>query len=198
MFTIYEWIEYVAAGMAIFAFLPYMALVALGKAKPKLSTWLVFFVVDSLTLAGLLKMEVQPSLYIPIGFAVCAGLIFFLALFKSEDKKFTALDKYCLAISAVGVLVYLMTTDGIVTMLIGLAVMFTGSIPTMELVWKRPEDESLLFWTMSGVAAILAMFVPQNHQDVATFTYPLVILLINFPIMAMMILGHLYPRKEVL
>ena len=128
MFTIYEYIEYLAAGIAIFAFLPYMLEIALGKTKPKLSTWIVFFVIDSLTLAGLLKMEVQPSLLIPIGFVACAGIIFILSLFMSEDRSFTKLDKYCLGFSFVGVVVYSVTSEGTATMLIGLAIMFVISI----------------------------------------------------------------------
>lgn len=184
-----------AGALALAAFVPYLVGILKGQIQPKLSSWFVFATMDVLTLVGVLNMDPRPAIFVPLGFTIGAVSVFLLALTKNRDRSLSRLDKISLSFAAVGLALFVVTGDGLFGVLAGLAAMLVGAIPTIMQLWREPEKEGFWAWVLFGLSAIANLFASENHTDFQTFVFPLVIAMINIPVMMLVFRGRFILKR---
>ena len=132
-----------ATGIALVAYVPYLLDMFRGKNKPHLYTWISIFLVTSvvayLQLIGGAGIGAIPTI---LGVGVDAVILFYCFRFGTKDVVF--IDKVCLAISVLGVLVYAAFSHhpvlslGVVT-----AAEIISFVPTFRKTRNDPYSESL-------------------------------------------------------
>lgn len=146
-----------AGVLFIAAFVPYICAILKKVARPMKSTWLIWATLNTITFVG---MWTEDTVNGQITGAILGSWIVTILAFKYGESGWTLLDKFCLAGTALGIVLW-QTFDsptlGIVT---SLSVVFLGSIPTFVSAWKDPSRENRVAWWIywaSCVCALLAV-----------------------------------------
>lgn len=183
--------SFVSAIVFVAALLPYIAEVAIGQARPRKATWLVWATGDWIILAGMLAKGTYNGLIIAACFGATA--IFILSLLKGE-KGWTKHDKMCLALSGVAILLWQYFGDsnwGIAFSSLSLVI---AAWPTYVSAWERPENESANGWILfvySSALGVLAI----RQAAFADIVPPTTFLVIDLPMMYILFIRP-YHRKH--
>jgi len=138
-------------------------LIPTKKTKPAKASWLIWAVLDSLALAGMIvEGTVNGQI---VGAVLCASFVFVLAL-RHGKKGWTLLDKACLASGFLGGVLWVIYMDATPGIIVASAALFIGSFPTFASAWKNPEHEDKIAWTIFWVSCIFAFLgAPKWNVD---------------------------------
>jgi len=180
----------IACVLFLGAFLPYIIATLRKKTKPMKATWIIWWVLDIITLAGeYAKHSINGQI---IGAVAGAGIVVVLAL-KYGTPGWTRLEKLCLAGAFVGVAIWGLTNDPVWGILICSGVIFGGSIPTFISAWTDPKRENKLAWSIYFTSCFPAMLaVPR--WTLADAAQPINFLIIES---IMMYILYIRPRLRV-
>ncbi len=158
-----ETCSFIGGTLFLVAFIPYNIHLARGGESVWVS-WLVWCLLDTSTLAGMLAKEAANWQIIA---AVIGGWITFGFVVNQgrpqwgDREKVEKRDKLCLAGAAVGFVLWL-AADASWGITAFMATLLIGSWPIVQETWKHPGQESFLAWclfltscvfTVAGIAA---------------------------------------------
>ncbi len=180
----------VAAGLLFTAgFVPYIAAILSGKAKPAKATWLVWSVVDAVILCGM--YSAGDLSWQMVGCTIGTWIVALLAM-KFGTSGWTNLDKACLVLAVLGVSGWLKSGNPILGIVFSLAVVVLGCIPTFSSAWKNPSQENKPAWLMFWASCVLATIaIPQ--WTLAYAAQPLVFLAIQSTMLLILYCHHRVP-----
>lgn len=171
----------------IVGFFPYINAIARGKARPAKVSWLIWISTDLITFAAMIASGTLNGQM--IGVITGGTMVTVLALLKGE-RGWSRIDRFCLAGAVIGIVLWAISGDPDVAIVLIGAVGFLGSIPTFVSAWKNPDSENRLAWTifwLSCVCAVLA--IPK--LTIADAVQPLIFFVIESVMMYI-----LYIRKR--
>jgi hypothetical protein len=174
-----EAFSFVSAMVFVAAIVPYVASIALGQAKPRKATWLVWAAGDWIILAGMFAKGTYNGLIIAACFGATA--IFLLSLIKGE-RGWTKRDKTCLALSGVAILLWQYFGEsnwGIGFSTLSLAI---AAWPTYVSAWQDPRNESAMGWILFVISSFLGVLAIRQ-ATFADIVPPSVFLAIDLPMM---------------
>lgn len=134
------------------AFIPYILAILHKKARPQKTSWIIWAILDWITFIGMLK-ENSLNWHIT-GACIGASTIAILAMIYGETK-WKKEDKICLIAASIAIV--LMFLNPVYSILISLCGLFIGAIPTFKSVWKEPENEDKLAWTLYWISCVMAI-----------------------------------------
>lgn len=141
----------------VVGFVPYLRAVLKHETRPSKASWIVWWTIDAVTLAGMLaKNTVNGQI---IGALAGASIVVVLAL-KYGKPGWTWLDKASLGGCALGIVLWKLFNDADFGIAVSMVVVFLGSFPTFASVWKNPANEDKTAWVIffaSGVCAVIAI-----------------------------------------
>lgn len=133
----------VATGIALVAYVPYLIDMFRGKNKPHLYTWISFFLVTAVV-AWLQLVGGAGAGAIPTFLGVGVDGIILFYCFRFGTKDIVLIDKFCLALSVVGVVAYvILRHEPVVSLAIVTAAEILSFLPTFRKTRKDPYSESL-------------------------------------------------------
>jgi len=146
------------AGILFLAgYVPYIRAILKGTTKPAKTSWLIWSILDTITLCSLwAKHAVNGQI---IGALAGAWIVTFLAL-RYGKPGWERRDVFCLIGAGVGLIAWALFREPAVALAISVVVLLIGSVPTVDRSRKHPEQENKLAWTLwwlSCVAAIAAI-----------------------------------------
>lgn len=145
----------VLAGICfLLAFVPYIRAILKGKTKPQKASWIIWLTVDLLVAVAMVKQGVMNGQM--AGAILGAGSVVILA-FKYGEAGWRSLDKACLSLAVVGIVLWNVLDSAFLGMMISLGIIFIGAFPTFKRAWKAPETESKLAWTLFWVSCVFAL-----------------------------------------
>ncbi|MFA6050511.1 MAG: hypothetical protein WC761_04930 [Candidatus Paceibacterota bacterium] len=161
-----DFLSLVAGVLFVIAFFPYgKAILSTkklpsghpDKVEPAKVSWIIWAVLDTLTLIGMwIKHAVNGQI---IAAAFGAWVIVILAV-KYGASKWTKLDKVCLCGAFTSIA--LMYVNPVFALVASLSATFVGAIPTFQSAWNNPAKEDKLAWTIFWVSCLIALCaVPQ-------------------------------------
>lgn len=174
-------------------YVPYNVAIFRKTARPRITSWLVWVILDWTSLAGMLVKSEMNGVVL----AFSAGALFTLinAWAHAREWQWSKVDRYCL-FAAGGALVLWMIdgdpTRAVVIMGIGL---MAGNVPTMIHVLKNPKDENLLAWCMYGVSVVCGVFAI-TEWTIAKATTPVVFAINDGSILLCLCIGFIRNRKK--
>lgn len=144
----------------IIAFIPYIRSILKGETKPKKATWLIWAVLDSITLAGMImKNSVNGQI---LGAILGVWVITFLA-FRKGESGWDVVDKVCLVGALIGI-TFILFGNPVEAMIASLSGILIGSLPTFKSAWQKPENEDKLTWMLWLIGSVFALFAIPNWK----------------------------------
>lgn len=160
---------------AISGFIPYIYGIFTKQVKPSKVSWIIWVALDGLTLAGMLATHTVNGQLLG---AVLGSIAIILITLRTGDNSWTRKEKLYLLGGVAGLAVWRATSNPLHAIMISLAVVALGAVPTVEKAWKDPWDESLSAWLcfwLSGIPVMLTL----PRWTVATALQPVVWTAIN-------------------
>lgn len=156
----------------------YLYAVIKGQAKPNKVTWFLW------ALAPLIAFTAQIVEGIGIvslmTFAVGLGpLLIFLTSFLNRKSgwKITGFDLFCGAISFLAIILWVVTKDAFVALLLAITADAVACIPTLAKSWSYPETEDYKAYLFAGISAAITLLTIKTWTFF-NYSFPLWILLI--------------------
>jgi len=168
----------------IAGFVPYIVAILRGKATPQKSTWIVWSTLDLAALTA--EMVSGHTSGTIIAGTVGASIVAILALIKG-DKGWTKLDRFCLSSAVVGIVLWQLTNNENVGLIITLVVMLIATSATLRSAWKNPADENLLAWLLYVSGCVFGL-LSVSQLTISTAAQPIVFTLIDGSVTAVILL----------
>ncbi len=141
-----------------------------GKTKPHAFSWLVWASLTAIAFAGQLSDNGGPGALVTGVTASISFIIFGLAIKKGE-KDIATSDKLNLAGAAFALLLWFLTSDPLLAIILITIVDFLGFMPTIRKSYHKPREETLIHYVLAGLKFALAI-VALNNYSLTTWLYP--------------------------
>jgi hypothetical protein len=175
----------IAALMTLVGYFYYFRDIFAGKTKPHAFTWLVWASLTAIGFAGQLADNGGAGAYITGLTAAISFLVFFLALFRGE-KEITRSDWLSLGGAALALLLWALTDNPLLAIILITLVDFLGFVPTIRKSIHKPHEETLISYVLAGLKFILAIIALDNYSAV-TILYPASLVFANLLFVALLL-----------
>lgn len=166
-----------AAAINIIGFLPYLISIFKGKTKPNRATYLIWFVVNSITFLSYAASGAHDTLWILGSYIVIALIIFILSLSKGVGGTNT-LDLFCIASALFGLILWFITKNPLTALYLNIGIEFLGFVPTIKKSYLLPKTEDTLAWNLALVGSFVNLFAIEKW-DFHIYLYPIFVLVMD-------------------
>lgn len=175
----------IAAAMTLVGYFYYFRDIFAGKTKPHAFTWLVWASLTAIGFAGQLSDDGGAGAYVTGLTAAISFIIFFLALFRGE-KEITHSDWLSLGGAALALLLWGLTDNPLLAIILITLVDFLGFVPTIRKSIRKPHEETLISYVLAGFKFVLAIIALDNYSTV-TILYPASLVFANLLFVALLL-----------
>lgn len=150
------------AGMAagilyVIAFVPYVLSILRGKTRPSKMTWAIWSLLNFITLFSYISLGARNTLWMTGATTIGSLGVFLLSLRYGEGRR-SRRDLWLLTGAVITALIWLLSGQPVVAQLSGLVLLVLGAIPTILIVYRTPERESRLTWSLFTLSCIVNLF----------------------------------------
>ena len=143
--------------LALLSPISYTKSMLAGKAKPHRVTRLIVWLASVAGLLGVISSTNLPGIiFAGIFFARASYLLVMSYIYGVGGASW--LDKICLVIGITALLAYVATGSGLLAISFGILADIIGYIPTFVKTYHHPTSEDPVFFSIEGMAALLAVF----------------------------------------
>lgn len=142
--------------VAIAAFVPYIRDTVRGTTRPNRATWWIYTVVGCLGTASAYQAGARWTLLVAATYAVLSLVVALLAIRRGEGG-WSRLDQGCIATAALSLVLWQITGNPLLAVVLNSLADIAGSVPTMIKAWRQPSSENRLSWTLFLVANSFAL-----------------------------------------
>lgn len=181
----------IAGVIKLVGLVPYVKDIFRKKTKPERATWWIWSILNAVALAALIDAGGKWQLIMVACQTFITGLIAVLSL-KYGYGTFRRKDVVSIAAAVVGVILWQITSQPLLALLVVIAVDALAAALTAVKTWEDPSTETLVSWVMStlgdffGVLAVGALNFTQ-------LSYPVYILIADAAVMLIIV----YRRKQI-
>lgn len=153
----HETFAFLSGLCVVLGFIPYFASILRRKSVPIKTSWLIWGILDTIILVGMMMKGTANSLIVTSFFGT--WLAFALAC-KYGRSGWRTIDKVCLAGALLSMVLWGLFNSPLLGILCSLAGLVLGAIPTFQSAWRNPASEDRLGWTFfffSCVFGVLAI-----------------------------------------
>lgn len=163
--------------LTVIGYVPYFKDIFAGRTKPHLYTWLIWAVTQGTATAALLYGGGKFGSIVLI-----VGLILVLAVlgfsFKHGTKNITRGDTITLLVALSATVVWWQLNNPLLSVIMVSAIDGLGYIPTFRKTYKEPYSETISFWVIMAVVAVLGI-IANAEYNLLTVTYLSVLAVAN-------------------
>jgi hypothetical protein len=147
----------IAGILAIAQVVPYIVSILRGHTKPERMTYFIWFIVDALAISSYIAVGARTTIWVGSVYVVTGLLIFLLSL-KYGMGGFSKLDLVCLAIAAVGIVIWVTADSALLALCFSTCAGTIGYLPTIKKAYFYPETENTLSWVICSFSSTLNIF----------------------------------------
>lgn len=170
---------------------PYLIEIFQHKTKPQRATWWIWFVLNIVALLAQWAAGATWSLLFSGAQTILTATIAILSINYGYGK-FTRKDGLALVVAAIGVVLWQLTSQPLVALLIVVAVDLLGFYLLLLKTWESPQTEAFSTWVIASFASICGMLAV-NTLNFTRLLYPSYIFLGNL----FMVFVILYRRPKI-
>ena len=153
----------VLSGLTIaISYVPFVMGTIQGSVVPNRASWLVWFVQDVLIASSAIMAGVGPAAVMPIIWGLGATMILILSLTKGTRGPFTRLEKACLALSGLGILLWATTGSPRLTLVASVSALCIGGVLTVVKAWVKPWTETMSGWLLMILGTVFSSLAIQR------------------------------------
>ena len=164
--------------IAALGFLPYLKETISGKVRPRIASWASWTLVTGIATIAALSEHAYTSAFLTGIATVIEGSILIMALRKG-DYDYNWIDGTSQAISLVGIVAWLTTSNAAWAIIFNIIADFFGAVPTFYHSWIAPHDESWKPFILSGIGASVSFLAVQEIGFV-TAGFPIYLALVGY------------------
>jgi hypothetical protein len=139
----------VLSGLTIaIAYIPFIRGTIQGRVVPNRASWLVWFIQNVLMASSAIMAGVGPAAVMPVIWGLGATVMLILSLTKGTRGAFTRLEKACLVLSGLGILLWATTGSPRLALVASLSAVCLGGVPTIVKAWATPWTETMSGWLL--------------------------------------------------
>lgn len=150
-----------------------------GHTKPNRVTWLLWFIIPMIVLAGQIEQQVrwQAMLTFIAGFG---PFIVLIASLNNKDSywQITKLDKICGALSILAILLWLVTSNPNVAIILSILADFLAAVPTLIKSYKYPKTENYRAFRNATFSSFITLLTI-NAWTFPTYSFIIYMLIVN-------------------
>lgn len=172
---------------------PYAKSIIAQSARPTLSSWISWLIMDIAILAAMVAQKAIA--WQMVAYALGCGFIICVTLWKGGTLGWKRLDSICVGLVAVAAILWWQSGDPDVAIVVNLAAMIIGSVPLWQNLREDPMREPFLPWCLAlagGIFGVLAI----PALSIAGALTPVVFLLLQLYTIAL-IARRWFPRHAL-
>jgi hypothetical protein len=178
----------VAVLLGFISYIPYYRNIFSGKTKPHAFTWLVWTVLNATAFFGQVAGHGGAGTWATATASLMSLLTFFIAL-KRGYRDFPPLDYLSLAGAGLALVLWAITGQPLLSIVLVVLVDTLGFIPTFRKSIKKPYQETASTYIINGIKFAISIIALQ-HYSLLTILYPAFVAFSN-----MVFVGLLYVRR---
>ncbi|MGH7241177.1 MAG: hypothetical protein ACREGB_02685 [Candidatus Saccharimonadales bacterium] len=158
-------------------YVPYFRTIFNGKTKPHAFSWLVWGVLTAIAFGGQIVGKGGAGAWVTGFTAVVSFTICGLALVRGK-RDFPLADWLCLAGCVIALMLWAVTKDPLLAIILITAIDLLAFIPTFRKSYSKPYSEPAFTYALSGLKFIVGLFA-LHAVSVTTVLYPASLVLTN-------------------
>lgn len=181
----------VATAIAFASYVPYFRDIFAGKTRPHAISWLVWGTLTAIGFAGQVAGSAGPGAW-ATGITALLCLLISLLGFLNGRTDIILVDWLSLAGAAVALVLWRITNDPLLSVIIVTAIYALGYVPTVRKSWSHPHTETLGTHYLSALRSFISLFA-LTQFTLLTALYPLALFVMNgaFAVMLAVRRAHL-------
>jgi hypothetical protein len=153
----------VFSGLTIaIAYIPFIMGTIHGCVIPNRATWTVWLVQDVLLASSAIMTGVGPVAVMPVIWGLGAAMVLILSLKKGTRGAFTGLEKACLGLSGLGILLWATTGSARLALVASVSASCIGGVPTVVKAWVKPWTETMSGWLLLILGTVFSSLAIQG------------------------------------
>lgn len=184
----------IAAILAIVGNIPYIVDIFKGRVQPHAYTWFVWTLVTGIVFFGQIAKGAGIGA-LPTAASGFFTLLIFLLSLKNGFKHVTKIDTLFLLLSLGGIVLWIITKDPTISVVIAVAIDLTAFVPTLRKTWLQPSTESPLLYGSNVLRHILALLSMQTY-NIATTLHSIAMLATNTAMTMMLVISKSEKKSD--
>jgi hypothetical protein len=144
------------------AYIPFIRGTIRGWVVPNRASWIVWLVQDVLMAASAIMAGVGPAAVMPVIWGLGAAMVLILSLTKGTRSAFTGLEKACLVLSGLGILLWATTGSPRLALVASVSAACIGGVPTVVKAWVKPWTETMSGWLLMILGTVFSSLAIQR------------------------------------
>jgi branched-subunit amino acid transport protein len=168
---------YLATFISVASYVPYFRNIFLGKVKPHAFSWLVWSLLTAVAFGAQISERGGAGAWVTASTALACFAVFILALFKGR-RDFTSFDWYALAAALVAFVLWWLTKDPTLSVILVTVTDALGFLPTFRKGYYKPNEDSIALYGASIIKYTLGILA-LNSFSLSTWLFPASLILTN-------------------
>lgn len=182
----------IAGIISLAAYPPYIRDMLKGTTKPERATWLIWTALSGIALAGQIGAHARWSLIMTLAQTLGVTVIFLLSL-KLGIGGLHRRDVTSLIVAAVGLVLWALTNQPIIAILLVIVVDAAGAWLTVYKAYQDPGSETIVTWWLDAISNLLGVLAV-GSLNITLLSYPAYLLLANGAVVAAIYLARFKSR----
>ncbi len=171
--------------IVVVSYAPYFRDILANKTRPHAISWLIWGVLTAIGFAGQVAGDAGPGAW-ATGFTAVVCLLVCLAGVVKRQTSIVLLDWLSLAGAGIALLLWAITRDPLLSVVISIVIYAAGFIPTFRKSWLHPYQETMPTYFLAGLTALVSLFA-LTQFSLLTALYPFSLFLMNWTFTAMLV-----------
>lgn len=171
------WIGITAGALALADYFFYYISIVRGQTRPSSTTWIILTIVGVLIAASYKESGAGNTLWFALAY-VAGPLIIALLSIKYGYAKWTKVDFFCLGMAGISVVIWWLSKDPLLVLLINIFIDFIGLLPTMIKSYRDPLSEAVFPWFITVFASALNLLAIEAWMF-SIAVYPVYMIIAN-------------------
>ena len=177
----------ISSVLMVAAIIPYVYQILTNQVKPQRMTWLIFLILGVIGLASSLVEGVGNGIWLLGTATFNVFLIFILSIWKGKGG-WSNTDKVSLAFCLLICLIWWFTGNALYAVVLFVVGELLGYWITWKSAYFTPQDESLVMWSVAGVAGLVSLLALETYSFTSAL-YPAHIFISNFIVVGCILFG---------
>lgn len=181
----------IAIFISIFGYTAYFRNIANGNTKPHVFSWFIWGIITGMEFFGQLKGQAGAGAWVT-GLSAVVCLSIAVISFKNGKLDITGLDWFSFAGAIVAILLWIITKDPLLSVLLGIVIDALGYVPTFRKSIDHPYQETVITWFLNGLKFLFAIFALEKLNFLSA-VYPVYLVLSNWLLVGLILIR----RKQI-
>ena len=163
--------------LTVIAYIPYIRDVLKKKTKPHIFTWLIWSILTGIAFVAQVVGGGGSGAWATASVAIVDLVIFILSV-SYGDRRFSPLDWTSLVAALFAIFLWILTENPLFSVVLITGAAALGFIPTFHKSFSRPNEETLLTYTLNTFKQGLSL-VALKSVTATTAVFPAALVLLN-------------------